>query len=229
MVSFFKVANIWTVVSKFNYFFQPHKYDSKITSKKPLAGNESPYNPGASPIDFESPVPSPSSAAVDDSMEIVAYKDVMAFSDIMKSKVKHEAKKHKRKKLEEMKTELEGRGGTKKEVGIRSIVIFIQPTLKFVVMKGIVRILHWLLQLISQYLFSFIFANARKDWWIIYYDKLKSKKWWKIHWNSTSNRKKSRKMNISTSWRKPYPRYSIKLNSYPVLTNWPHLFWTFLQ
>ena len=60
---------------------------------------------------------SPSQAAVEDNnVDIMAYKDVVAFDNIMKSKVKHEAKKHKRKKLEEMQQELEKKGETGKEV-----------------------------------------------------------------------------------------------------------------
>lgn len=91
--------------------------------------NGSPYNPEASPIDLDpSPEPfgqngkaSPSQAAVEDNnVDIMAYKGISAFDNIMKSKVKHEAKKHKRKKLEEMKHDLEQKSGvaTSKEVFI---------------------------------------------------------------------------------------------------------------
>ena len=77
--------------------------------------NGSPYNPETSPIDIDSPTepfrqngePSPSQAAVESNVDIMAYKDISAYDNIMKSKVKHEAKKHKRKKLEEMRHSLE--------------------------------------------------------------------------------------------------------------------------
>lgn len=91
----------------------------------PQKENESPYNPEASPLDFAWPEVtfnengdgSPSQAAVeDDNVDILAYKDEGAFEDIMKSKVKHEAKKHKRKKLEEMKNDVDKSGGTSKDV-----------------------------------------------------------------------------------------------------------------
>ena len=85
------------------------------------ANNGSPYNPETSPIDIDSPTEpfeqngeaSPSQAAVEDSnVDIMAYKDISAFDNIMKSKVKHEAKKHKRKKLEEMRHSLELKSDT---------------------------------------------------------------------------------------------------------------------
>lgn len=97
-----------------------------ISPAKQKDSNGSPYNPEASPLNLiDSPEisfaengdgASPSQAAVEDNnVDIMAYKDVLAFENIMKSKVKHEAKKHKRKKLEEMQQELEKKGETGKE------------------------------------------------------------------------------------------------------------------
>lgn len=79
----------------------------------------SPYNPeAASPLDLGSSDDdlSPGIAALEDrtGVDFHAYKDVVAFEDIMKSKVKHEARKHKRKKLEDMKTKLDNDETTSK-------------------------------------------------------------------------------------------------------------------
>jgi len=79
----------------------------------------SPYNPeAASPLDLGSSDDdlSPGIAALEDrtGVDFHAYKDVVAFEDIMKSKVKHEARKHKRKKLEDMKTQLDNDETTSK-------------------------------------------------------------------------------------------------------------------
>lgn len=110
-----------SVLSKiFVLFFQP-----VLDEKAKING--SPYNPEASPLDINSPLEdfgqngsaSPSQAAVEDSnVDFMAYKDISAFDNIMKSKVKHEAKKHKRKKLEEMRhsLELKSESLTSKEV-----------------------------------------------------------------------------------------------------------------
>lgn len=61
---------------------------------------------------------SPSCAAIEDreDVDFNAYKDVVAFEDIMKSKVKHEARKHKRRKLEELKAEFGSPPASSKEV-----------------------------------------------------------------------------------------------------------------
>ena len=79
------------------------------------ADDNSPYNPEvASPIDISSP-PSPSAAAIEDEkgVNFAVYREVIAFEDIMKSKVKHEARKHKKRKLEEMKGESENKASSK--------------------------------------------------------------------------------------------------------------------
>lgn len=93
-----------------------HNSSQSLTSDNdaPAAKPESPYNPeAASPLDMASP----SCAAIEDreDVDFNAYKDVVAFEDIMKSKVKHEARKHKRRKLEELKAEFGSPPASSKE------------------------------------------------------------------------------------------------------------------
>ena len=59
------------------------------------------------------------SGSNDQNIDFRAYKDVVAFNDIMKSKVKQQARKHKqRKKLDEI--NMNARSGSKKEVSQRT-------------------------------------------------------------------------------------------------------------
>ena len=83
------------------------------------SAEDSPYNPEfASPFDIGSPT-----LMDDDNVDFRAYKDVVAFNDIMKSKVKQHARKQKRRKLEEMKFDLDGRGGSRKEVMAKGSIL----------------------------------------------------------------------------------------------------------
>lgn len=101
----------------------PSPMDSPVDSPidSPIGSPmDSPYNPEfASPFDIRTP-------GLDNDINDVdfkAFKDVVAFDDIMKSKVKQHARKHKRKKLEEMKFDPTG-NRSKKEVRINIYGIF---------------------------------------------------------------------------------------------------------
>jgi hypothetical protein len=115
-------AKLDTSWNENNGAFANNESDAEVVPSpipSPIESMDSPYNPElASPFDMGSPPRDAADAVAasgnDQNIDFRAYKDVVAFNDIMKSKVKQQARKHKqRKKLDEI--NMNARSGHKKD------------------------------------------------------------------------------------------------------------------